>query len=108
MAERLVINTGPLIAFDRIGCLDLIGKLPYRFLCPSQVRSELDQGEEKGHTRIAPAWLSVRDLERPLSPVTLASLDAGEAAVIQLARELGMPLVVIDEWKGRRWPWLRA
>lgn len=102
MAEDLVVNTGPLITFDRIGCLDLVGRLPYRFLCPSQVRSELDRGEVKGHSRIAPAWLGVQELARPLSPVILAGLDPGEAAVIQLAEELGVPVVAIDEWKGRR------
>ncbi|HEX7181152.1 MAG TPA: DUF3368 domain-containing protein [Thermoanaerobaculia bacterium] len=31
-----------------------------------------------------------------------AALDEGEAAVIQLALELQVPTVVIDEWKGRR------
>jgi predicted nucleic acid-binding protein len=32
----------------------------------------------------------------------LAGLDSGEAAVIQLALELEVPWVAIDEWKGRR------
>jgi hypothetical protein len=30
VAEPIVVNTGPLVAFTRIGCLDVIGRLPYR------------------------------------------------------------------------------
>ena len=28
MAEPIVVNTGPLVSFARIGCLDVIGRLP--------------------------------------------------------------------------------
>ena len=45
MAERIVINTGPLIVLSRIEALDIVGQLPYRFICPDAVRSELDKGE---------------------------------------------------------------
>ena len=41
MAERIVINTGPLIALARMDALDVAGQLPYQFICPSQVREEL-------------------------------------------------------------------
>ena len=99
MAERIVVNTGPLIAFDRIGCLDVIGQLPYEFLSPEEVRRELEEGASAGHPRIAPEWLQHRALG---SPPRLAGLDSGEAAVIQLALELGISTVAIDEWKGRR------
>lgn len=44
----------------------------------------------------------VVSLAKPISPVALAALDPGEAAVIQLATELSIPWVAIDEWKGRR------
>lgn len=37
-----------------------------------------------------------------LPPLALSALDTGEAAVIQLALEQQIPLVCIDEWKGRR------
>jgi hypothetical protein len=32
VAEPIVVNTGPLVSFTRIGCLDVIGRLPYEFL----------------------------------------------------------------------------
>jgi predicted nucleic acid-binding protein len=102
VAELVVINTGPLIAFSRLGCLDVVGKLPYEFICPQEVRQELDAGEALGHPRIRPSWLAIRELRDPLPILTVASLDRGEAAVIQLAIELAIGTVAIDEWKGRR------
>ena len=100
--EILVINTGPLIAFERMGCLDEIGLLPFEILCPDEVRRELDEGECAGHPHIAPSWLGVRALSSPPATFGLAGLDLGETAVIQLAMELGSARVAIDEWKGRR------
>jgi predicted nucleic acid-binding protein len=100
--EPIVINTGPLVTLARIGYLDLLGQLPFRWLCPLQVRQELDEGERAGHVRIAPPWLEVERTKSPLSPLSVASLDSGEAAVIQLALELAIDTVAIDEWKGRR------
>jgi len=102
VSERIVINTGPLVSMARIGCLEILPELPYEFLCPEQVRRELDEGEAAGHPRIVPAGVKIVSLAKPISPVSLAALDQGEAAVIQLATEQSIPLVAIDEWKGRR------
>jgi hypothetical protein len=49
VAEPIVVNTGPLVSFARIGCLDLIGRLPYEFLSPAEVWQELDEGRAPGH-----------------------------------------------------------
>ncbi|MFZ0256144.1 MAG: DUF3368 domain-containing protein [Gammaproteobacteria bacterium] len=102
MAKALVINTGPLIAFERMGCLDQIGRLPFDFVCPEEVRRELNEGEACGHPRISPSWLTVRSLSSPPTPFGLVELDLGETAVIQLALEIAGARVAIDEWKGRR------
>ncbi|MBI4705012.1 MAG: DUF3368 domain-containing protein [Deltaproteobacteria bacterium] len=102
MVELLVVDTGPLVAIERMGCLDIVGRLPYELVCPEAVRQELDEGERCGHARIAPPWLAARALASALAPLGLVELGPGEAAVIQLARELGAATVVIDEWKGRR------
>ncbi len=102
MPSRLVLDTGPLITLARIDCLDIVGKLPYEFLCPAEVRRELDEGEAAGHPRVAPGWLAVRSLSSPLPAAAVIALDEGEAAVIQLAVELKAGIAVIDEWKGRR------
>ena len=41
-------------------------------------------------------------MQSNLSPLAVASLDVGEAAVIQLALEQDIQIVCIDEVKGRR------
>lgn len=102
MAERLVVDTGPLIALARAAALDVAGALPFQFVCPPAVRAELDAGTAADQPAIAPAWLMVIDLEREPDPVAVATLDTGESAVIQLALEQGIARVCIDERKGRR------
>ncbi|HEY4562574.1 MAG TPA: hypothetical protein VIJ36_06320 [Thermoanaerobaculia bacterium] len=37
MAERLVVNTGPLIALARIEALDVVGRLPFELICPQEL-----------------------------------------------------------------------
>lgn len=100
--ERLVINTGPLIALSKARALDIAAELPYRFICPEQVYTEFKAGAEKGYHEIAPSWLEVRPLERPLDLVARAMLDAAEAAVIQLAQECDIRRVCLDERRARR------
>lgn len=100
MAERIVINTGPLIALARMDALDVPGQLPYEFICPTEVREELDEGASLGYQTIAPPWLTVIPLSASPSAVSVAALDRGEAAVIQLAVEQGLLRVSIDEVKG--------
>ncbi len=102
MAERIVIDTGPLIALSRAEALDLIGQLSIEFLCPSEVRQELEEGAASGHLPIMPDWLQVVSLQRPPHPVSRATLDLGEAAVIELALDQKIDRVCIDDWKGRR------
>ena len=73
MAERIVTNTSPLLAFARMQAFEFIGKLPFEFLCPNEVKAEI------------PDWLKIVNLQSSLSPVAVAALDVGEAAVIRLA-----------------------
>jgi len=102
MPERIVINTGPLMALARMDVLDVVGRLPFEFVTPREVQAELDEGVRLGHIPVAPSWLHTLALQRPPSPVAVAALDSGEAAVIQLALEHSITWVCIDEWKGRR------
>lgn len=71
MAERIVINTGPLIALTRMDALDIAGQLPYEFLCPSAVQAELEAGAKKGHPVVLPSWLYVQPSQGPLSPLVI-------------------------------------
>jgi predicted nucleic acid-binding protein len=52
---------------------------------------------------VFPAWVNVRALAQPLSPLLLAApRDAGERAAIALAAEILADAVLIDEAAGRR------
>jgi predicted nucleic acid-binding protein len=103
-AERIVINTGPLIALGRAEALEPMKQLPIEFIAPGQVRAELEFGETSGHDPAALHSDAVRfvGLANPLSPLSEANLGSGEAAVIQLALDEAIPIVGIDERRGRR------
>jgi predicted nucleic acid-binding protein len=102
MNERIVINTGPLIALAKMKAIDMIAQLPYEFVCPAQVETEILNGMALGHPITLPEWVSVLSLQAPLTPFASLALDDGEAAVIQLALEQRLTRVCIDELKGRR------
>jgi predicted nucleic acid-binding protein len=102
MDKRIVINTGPLIALMRMEALEIPGKLDLVFVAPEEVRRELDDGASAGHPPVRPVWLSYQRLQVPLPALVTSVLDAGEAAVIQLAIDEGIGRVCIDELKGRR------
>lgn len=102
MPESIVVNAGPLIALARAGAIDVVGRLPINYVCPLQVRAELDEGARSGYLDIRVPWLEVVQLTTPLDSVAIATLDAGEATVIQLASERRIQWVCIDDRKGRR------
>lgn len=58
-ADVLVINTGPLILLAKASALDVVGRLPFEFVCPKAVRAELDEGAAKGYPEVRPSWLKV-------------------------------------------------
>ncbi len=102
MNKKIVVNTSPLIAWEKMQALDLIAKLPFDFICPTQVQTEILAGAAKGYPVNFPSWLKVASLAAPLTGLVLANLDAGEAAVIELSLEQNISLVCLDETKGRR------
>jgi predicted nucleic acid-binding protein len=101
-AERIVVNTGPLIALGRIDAFDLIGRLPLVFIIPKEVADEIETGARAGYPVAVPTWATILSLKDGIVPLGPHLLDAGEAAVIQLAIEQGIRDVCIDEWRGRR------
>jgi len=62
----------------------------------------LDAGVRVGHLVTVPTWVEVRELVSPIDPNLFDRLDSGEAAVIQLALEIDVNTVCLDEIKGRR------
>ena len=68
MSERIVINTGPLIALGKMQALDIIAQLPYEFVCPAQVETEILNGVALGYPVTLPVWVNVLPLQTPLTP----------------------------------------
>ena len=87
MVDRIVINTSPLITFGKMNIENVISQLPFNFICPKEVADEVTMGYALGYPVPLPTWLTVLPLATPLLPLSLLTIDAGEAAVIQLAIE---------------------
>ena len=100
----IVCNTGPLIGLSRAGLCHLIGPLFARVLLPEAVVAELRARHRGDAAQIeqAIALAHVIQLAQPPEPLLLAELDAGEASVIQAAREQGVKGVLMDERRARR------
>jgi predicted nucleic acid-binding protein len=102
MAERIVLDTGPILALACADALNPIGDLPIDFVAPIEVRDELEEGVRRGYPAAAATWLRFAKLTAAVSPLAIAELDRGEASVIQLALDQRIPIVGIDERRGRR------
>jgi len=105
-ARILVTNTTPLIALTAAtGSLDVLRFLYQRVVVPMEVADEVRVGGKQsfGLNVFEKAnWLDIQEANVALQPFLQNSLDRGEAAVIQTAMNLGVPLVCIDEAVGRR------
>ena len=84
MADRLVINTGPLIALARAEALEVVAALPIEIIAPLEVQAELEAGVAAGHPSVSAPFVRFLPLSSALNPIAIANLDIGEAAVIQL------------------------
>lgn len=105
LAERAVINSGPLVALSLAGRLDLLPSLFGEFWIPEPVFREVAVAGlgRPGAVALADARWSphVRPSPTP-DPLLIAELDLGEASVIALARSITPCLAIIDEKRGRR------
>ncbi|MCD7896132.1 MAG: DUF3368 domain-containing protein [Planctomycetaceae bacterium] len=102
MIKHIAIDTGPLILLAKIDLLSVVAQLPYQFTAPQEVIDELKVGDELGHQVVDAPWLHVQSLITPIPEMIRATLDKGEAAVIQMALENGIRRVCIDDLRGRR------
>ena len=105
-AKELVINTTPILALiAAAGSLDMLPLLYRRVWVPWEVCQEIQAGGSEGFAILEfdrDEWLHKQYQPVTLSPLLRNSLDLGEAAVIQLALQHGIPLVAIVETVGRR------
>lgn len=103
---QIVINTSPLLALIAgLGDLDILVQLYQTTFVTYEVAQEILRGGKLGFG--VPEFRQAQSLQRldkPLEimPFLLNSLDLGEASVIQLALNLGLSTVCIDEAIGRR------
>lgn len=105
MNGRVICNTGPLIALSVINRMDILRYLFELVAVPEAVHKEILEGGpiNAGLLNYRKAkWIKVMTLSDPVDPLLRTSLDAGEAAVIGLARELSVNLVLVDERKARK------
>lgn len=102
----IVADAGPLIGLARIHRLELLRVLYEVVTVPPQVHEELQIGADRPGSRalreaVEAGWLVVEDLSPPAGGVLTGELDAGEAAAIALAEQLGSERLLIDERRGR-------
>lgn len=101
----IVSDSGPIIAFSKIGRLDILRLLFERVLIPDAVHDEVvvrGIGRPGADDVARSSWIERRT---PMNVDMLSELPqrihAGEREAIALAYELGMPLL-IDERRGRQ------
>jgi predicted nucleic acid-binding protein len=105
MNGKVICNTGPIVALSMIDRIDILQHLFEVVAIPEAVHKEILEGGDinaglASYRKIK--WIKVMTLSNPVDPLLRTSLDAGEADVIGLARELSVNLVLIDERKARR------
>ncbi len=104
-SSPIVVNTGPIVALDACGQLDLLRRLHRPVVVPATVIDELVRGQPERPGQAVgeepPPWLEV-EAPSPPAPALLAEyLDPGEAEVIAVALDRSIPLVALDERRGR-------
>jgi uncharacterized protein len=100
--DPVVSNTTPLIVLVGVGLLDLLRTLYQEIHIPEAVFTEYQTGRARypASPDLAPlSWLNVHTVAP--DPAIPASLDAGEAQAIALARSLHARLILLDERRGR-------
>lgn len=99
---RVVVNTSPLIALDRIGQLQILKALYGTIIRPQSVLDELKAGADRYELSTA-----LRDAEwivtepDPVEGILRRELGPGEMAAIALAAKSGADLIVLDDLQAR-------
>ena len=107
MFNCAVINAGPLVALSLLDRLDLLPALYAECWVPQTVFNEVavaGLGKPGAKSLQSPDWLARVRVSPTPDPLLVMELDAGEAEVISLARQLSPrpSTAVIDERRGRR------
>jgi hypothetical protein len=105
MNGKVICNTGPIVALSIIDRIDILRQLFEFVAVPEAAHKEVPGGGAinaglANYRKVK--WIKVITPSNPVDPLLRTSLDVGDAAVIGLAKELSVNLVLIDERKARR------
>lgn len=99
----VVADSSPLSHLIRIDQVNILPRLFGQIVIPAQVLLELSHPRApeavRAFSSLHPHWIEVKE---PLNPVPIPDLDFGEVAAINLAKQLGADLLLIDEKVGRQ------
>ena len=99
---RVIVNTSPLIALERIGRLTVLRELYGEVVRPQSVLDEIQAGAERygvSPDLLASGWIQTEP--DPPEMVLRRELGAGETAAIALAVRTGADLIVLDDLQAR-------
>ena len=102
-----VLDSGPLIHLSWIGLLNLLPAVFREILIPPTVRDEAlaapaeTVGLDDIRSLLGAGAVRVQAPSQRPDPILNAAVDAGEAAAIQLAEELGVDILVTDDAPAR-------
>jgi predicted nucleic acid-binding protein len=105
----VVSDSSPLITLARIGCFELLPKLYTDIYISNEVYTEvvIDGAGLYGAAETSQSdWIAVKVVQNTVglaAGIATAGLGAGEISAVILAKELSADLVLIDEWKARRY-----
>jgi len=99
---RVIVNTSPLIALDRIGRLSLLARLYGEVVRPQAVLDELLAAPTRirdAETLVRASWIATEP--DPSAMILRKELGAGETAVLTLAWQTKADLVILDDLQAR-------
>lgn len=107
MSRVVVADAGPLIGLARAGHLEVLKDLYGEVCVPPTVKGELCLDDNRPGSRqlrmaFSRGWISEVELSKPVEDSLLLVVDPGEAEAIQLAGEIDLRFLLIDESRGRR------
>jgi predicted nucleic acid-binding protein len=101
MAECWIVNSSPLISLDRIGLLDILGRLCRDVVIPRGVLDEI----ARGPAPIAPSRLGIHRtvVVSAIDPIVAGwDLGRGESEVLTWAASQRQALAILDDLAARR------
>jgi predicted nucleic acid-binding protein len=96
MQKVIISDTSCLILLDKIGELELLNKLFGQIVITREISNEFKKK--------LPDWFSIEEpTNKTYQKILEASLDKGEASAIAFAIEQTDCLLIIDDYKGRKY-----